>query len=60
MWPRGGEVTATDGEQPNGNALRKQKQMLVPLNELKKWIDDGWEFVEALPSIGQAVVRAAA
>lgn len=45
---------ATDGRQRNGNG---GKQKVIPLNELSKWVDDGWELVEALPSIGQAVVR---
>jgi integrase len=47
---------ATDGGQPNGGG---GKQKVIPLKDLSKWVDDGWEFVQALPSIGQAVVRAA-
>ena len=45
---------ATDGGQPVA------RQKVIPLNELSKWVDNGWEFVQALPTTGQAVVRAAA
>jgi len=46
-------ATAMDGGQPD-RSMRKQK--VIPLNELATWIDAGWELVQAVPSIGQAVV----
>lgn len=43
---------ATDGGQPN--MTRRQK--VVPMKEVAKWVDNGWEFVEKL-SDKQVIIR---
>lgn len=44
--------TATSRSQTGANGTQK----VVPMIELTKWVEDGWEFIQALPT-GQAVVR---
>jgi hypothetical protein len=50
-------ATATDGGQP---ARTVGRQKVIQLKDLARWVDDGWELVQALPTIGQAVVRSTA
>jgi integrase len=46
--------TATDEGGLNRNNGRRQK--VVPMADVARWIEDGWDFVQELPN-GQAVIR---
>jgi hypothetical protein len=40
----------------NGNGSRSLRQKVVPLDEVEKYIESGWEYVSQLPN-GRAVIK---
>jgi hypothetical protein len=40
----------------NGNGSRTLRQKVVPLDEVEKYIESGWEYVSQLPN-GKAVIK---
>jgi len=40
----------------NGNGSRSLRQKVVPLDEVEKYIESGWEYVSQLPN-GKAIIR---
>ena len=40
----------------NGNGSRALRQKVVPLDEVEKYIESGWEYVSQLPN-GKAIVK---
>ena len=43
-------------ENNNGNGSRSLRQKIVPLDEVEKYIESGWEYVSQLPN-GRAIVK---